>query len=261
MTVIAGDIDAKLRFNKDFEKHGIFNRLVRVDSAFHSLEPVKEELLSELSFLTAMPTSTDLYSTVTGEIVEGSTLNNEYWYRNVRESVLFTKAASKIMIQDGYNVFVEIAPHPILFGGVEELLKNSNKIGKIVQSVCRKEPELSSMIGSLGGLHCWGIKMDWVSIFSKGNMVNLPQYPFQKEPCWNESRESKDCRLGLSLSKQKHPLLGRNTNSALKKDDFTWEIKLDNQKEKYIKYHRVQGPIIYPAAGHIEIALAAAINS
>ena len=54
LTVIAGDIDAILRFNEEFEKRGIFNRLVRVDSAFHShhMEPVKDELLSELSFLT-----------------------------------------------------------------------------------------------------------------------------------------------------------------------------------------------------------------
>ena len=262
LTVIAGDIDAILRFNEEFEKRGIFNRLVRVDSAFHShhMEPVKDELLSELAFLTPQETSVNLYSTVSGDEIHGATLDNYYWYRNVREPVLFTKATNS-MIRDGYNVFVEIAPHPILFGGVEEMLKNANKSGKVVNSVRRKEPELSSLIGALGSLHGWGVKMSWDMIFPQGNMVDLPQYPFQKEYCWNESQVSQNRRLGLDECKSRHPLLGQSSNSALKQDDFSWEVKLDNRKEKYIEDHRVQGPIIFPAAGYVEIALASAMQS
>ena len=51
----------------------------------------------------------------------------------------------------------------------------------------------SSMIGALGGLQCWGVKMDWASIFPKGNMVSLLKIP---ENMLNNNKLSKSRLIG-----------------------------------------------------------------
>ena len=45
----------------------------------------------------------------------GSKLDARYWYRNVREPVLFHDTIGKL-IEAGHRVFLEIGAHPVLGG-------------------------------------------------------------------------------------------------------------------------------------------------
>ena len=45
-------------------------------------------------------------------------LTGDYWFKNVRCPVLFITNAINIMIEDRFNLFVEIGPHPLLLKGM-----------------------------------------------------------------------------------------------------------------------------------------------
>ncbi|CAM02054.1 acyltransferase domain-containing protein [Saccharopolyspora erythraea] len=46
-----------------------------------------------------------------------------YWWHNVRDSVRFRGAVDRL-VDDGYRVFVEIGPHPVLAHSLRECLES-----------------------------------------------------------------------------------------------------------------------------------------
>ncbi|NJO89768.1 MAG: acyltransferase domain-containing protein [Chloroflexia bacterium] len=68
-------------------KEEIFCKKLHVEIPFHSpyMDPIKEELITRLVSLAPNNARVSLYSTVYGKQVNGTELNNEYWWLNVRE--------------------------------------------------------------------------------------------------------------------------------------------------------------------------------
>src|SRR6185295_1217188 len=103
------------------DARGVFHRLLRVDVASHSpqMDPLREELIGLLDGIAPRDARVPLFSTVTAEPRAGETLDAAYWGRNLREPFRFASAIAR-MAQDGYGLFVELAPHPILSGAIGE---------------------------------------------------------------------------------------------------------------------------------------------
>jgi len=259
LVALSGDRDVIEQIAADLNKKDVFNRLLEVNVPFHShhMEPLKKELLSSLRSFKTKPTKVPFYSTVEGAIAKGEKLNSSYWFRNVREPVYFTQAIGK-MIEDGFDTFLEIGPHPIHSIGINDLLDEKKKNGLVLPSLRRKENEKRTFFSSLGHLHCWGCKVDWKGIYNRHHkFIKLPRYPWQKETYWIESEEGKKQRLGSFI----HPHLSSKTISAREGNNIIWDITLDKRTYPYIDDHKVQGPIVYPGAGHVDLAISAAIAS
>ena len=258
MVSFSGDTDVIEQISEELENRDIFNRLLQINVPFHChhMEPLKEELLSSLSSLKPSATHIPFYSTVTGKVIEGEQLDSGYWYRNVRETVSFVSAIEQ-MIKDGFDTFIELGPHPIHALGINELLEADQKTGIVVPSIRRKEEEKRTFLSSVGKLYSWGCEMDWKTYFRDGEFVSLPAYPWQKERHWLETEEGQKSRLGSSI----HPHLKRKTISPREKHNIIWDINLDKRTHPYIEDHKVQGPIVYPGAGHVELSISAALAS
>ncbi len=252
---LSGDAGAIAEIAQSLEKRQVFCRILQVEIPYHSrhMEPLKDELMGSLRELDLRPAAIPFYSTVTGRragLAGARELDAEYWWRNVRNPVLFAEAMERI-IEDGHNVFVELSPHPVLAGAVSEGLLMSGRKGTILPSLRRQEAEREQMLGSLGALHTLGRPVAWESLYPEGGrFVRLPSYPWQRERYWQESEVSEQSRLG----RQVHPLLGRRLASA----HPSWELDLDTQLLPYLDDHRIQGAVVYPGAAYVEMALAAA---
>ncbi|KKK60292.1 hypothetical protein LCGC14_3025820, partial [marine sediment metagenome] len=258
MVTLAGDTDVIEQISEELEKQDVFNRLLQINVPFHChhMEPLKEELLGALDSLKPSPTKIPFYSTVTGMVMDGRKLDNKYWYRNVRETVSFAPAIEEL-IKDGFNTFVELGPHPIHAMGINDLLDARQKNGVVVPSIRRQDEEKRTFLSSLGTLHTWGCKVHWQGYFGENQFVRLPTYPWQKERHWLETEEGRKTRLGSFI----HPHLERKTTSARESHNIIWDIKLDKRTYPYIDDHKVQGPIVYPGAGHVELSISAALAS
>ena len=258
MVSLSGDTDVIEQISEELEKQDVFNRMLQINVPFHChhMEPLKEELLSSLESLNPRATSIPFYSTVTGMVIEGEKLDNKYWYRNVRETVSFASAIDEL-IHDGFDTFIELGPHPIHAMGINDLLDVKQKSGLVIPSIRRQEEEKRTFLSSLGKLYTWGTEINWESLFDDPHFVRLPAYPWQKERHWLETEDGRNERLGSLV----HPHLKKKTISARESHNIIWDINLDKRTHPYIDDHKVQGPIVYPGAGHIELSISAALAS
>jgi acyl transferase domain-containing protein len=250
---ISGDASALENIAQQLETFQVFHRFLVVDVPYHSnfVEPLREEMLASLADLRPMHASLPLYSTVTGTQIDGSGVDARYWWQNSRATVLFSSALSQ-MIQDGYSVFVELSPHPVLASSITEVLAQEGQEGTVLTSLRRKEEDRAIMLGALGSLYTQGYPIAWQTLPGQaGRFVRLPSYPWQLKSYWTESIESREDRL---LSTLVHPLLGQRMSAA----HPTWELEVSPRLLPYLADHRIQESVLLPGSAYIEMALAAA---
>ena len=233
---------------------GVFCRKLKVEYAFHSsqMDPVRDELLRSLSGIKPKANHTELISTVTGKAIDGRELTGEYWWRNVRCSVLFADAMTELAVQD-CSVALELGPHPVLAYSITECFQHAGKAVRTVTSLHREQDDLRRMAESLAELYTLGADVRWSGYYTPPTRkLNIPNYPFQRIRCWSESRESRLGRLGNAV----HPLLGESQHRS----QNSWQARIDLRLQSYLADHRVRGACVYPAAALIESALAAALQ-
>ena len=256
MLTLSGDSAPLEQIARTLEARGVFNRPVRVQVAYHShhMEAIKDVMLQGLAQMQGIKAKMSLYSTVTGHRENGLHLNAEYWFQNARQPVLFTKALSA-MLEDGFDTFVEIGPHPVLVSGSEALFKKLDTDAMIAPSMTRKEPEATVWLQSLARLAARGLQPDTAVMFGSDlRYVRLPQYPWQQTRHWFESPAAAELRRG----RFEHPFLKRQMQLVTEPGLAIWEATLSVQKFPYLHDHQVDGEIVFPATGHLELAWAVA---
>ena len=246
---LSGDSEPLRMIADAIARESGYARFLTVDVPYHSyhMEPLREDLIDALRGITPRPASIPIVSTVTGAHSDASSFDPEYWWGNVSRPVLFAQAVARL-IADGFDTFVEIAPHPALARPLAENLMQANTKAIVVPSLRRDEDDLTVMLSALGNLHAQGGRVDWRKLYPEPRTpARLPSYPWQRETHWTEPEASRQFRLAGST----HPLLGRRLNTA----NATWEVVLDTSELTYLRDHQLQDSIVYPAAAYVEMAL------
>ena len=265
-TVLSGDPAALNEIVADLQRHDIFCRTVKVDVASHSpqMEPLRGELLEALAELNSREATLPLYSTVTGAPSDGMRFQADYWWRNLREPVRFSAVVDQLL-SSGHEIFVEVSPHPILLGAIQDGMRHAGRGGVTLPSMRRDTEERFVMLASLGAIYAHGYKVDWSNLYpSRGRVISLPAYPWQRERFWLESQPPERRHLARSFSAKDdggspgHPLLGQRLRMAQTSGIQTWEAEITADRLSYLYEHRVQGAAALPAAAYVEMALAAA---
>ena len=249
---VSGDADTMTLFENALAQHRLPYQRLALDYAFHSpaMDPIGADLVRALSDLEMRAAALPMYSSVTGDRVGPNAIDAAYWWRNVREPVNF-EAAIRAMIDAGINTFVEIGPRAVLTAYLTEITKPLGAAALVVPSLTRKEAggarlnELTTQLELSGGLR------DRARLFPvPGRCVDLPHYPWQRERHWHPGTSESQGRLTRRIL---HPLLGY----ALKGDALHWENHLDLATLPLYADHLVGGVAVLPAAGFVEMALAA----
>ncbi|MCB1619961.1 MAG: SDR family NAD(P)-dependent oxidoreductase [Thiothrix sp.] len=233
---------------------GSFFRILDLDYAFHShwMDPVRQALLEALQTLEpqAHERGVAFVSTVYGREVAASRLGADYWWDNIREPVAF-HAALDGLIRDGFRVFLEVGPHPILRSYVQACLRAHDVNGQVM-GLDKRGGETPDCLQRAGfELLLQGVQADWSVHFPQpGRYVALPNYPWQRERHWYPlTSEGYD----LVNRRRVHPLLGYPLHDA----EAAWENQLDTATLPWLAGHVVDGAAVFPAAAYVEMALAA----
>jgi phthiocerol/phenolphthiocerol synthesis type-I polyketide synthase C len=252
---VAGDIEAMTQLEGALAQRRIGCRRLALDYAFHSpaMDPIGADLVRSLSGLEMRAAALPMYSSVTGDRVGPNAIDATYWWRNVRERVNF-EAAIRAMIDAGVNTFVEIGPRAVLTAYLTEITKPLGAAAFVLPSLTRKDSggarlaELTTQLELAGGLR------DRARQFpAPGRYVDLPHYPWQRERHWQPSTVESQGRLTRRVL---HPLLGY----ALAGETLHWENQLDLAQLPVYADHVVGGGAVLPAAGFVEMALAAGLE-
>jgi acyl transferase domain-containing protein/NAD(P)-dependent dehydrogenase (short-subunit alcohol dehydrogenase family)/acyl carrier protein len=229
---------------------GIFNRKLSVEVAYHSrqMTPLKEEFMACMADLTACAPIVPLYSSVTGARVFGATQDAAYWWRNLRDPVAF-QCAVESMIDDDVTLFQEIGPQPALGAGIVDCLRTRGRAGSCHGSMRRGEDDLDATRNGIITSYIRGAAFDWSTIYPKGELISLLPYAWDREDLWFETAISQADRLGSN----EHPIVNHRAGEAVS----VWDGELKRGEHRFLSDHKIEGTPIFPAAGHIELALAA----
>ncbi|MEC3917836.1 type I polyketide synthase [Nocardia sp. CDC160] len=187
--VVSGASDAVDVLVARYQAAGVRARRIAVDYASHSaqVEPIRADLLAELSDLRPGRAQIPMLSTVTGEWVEGTTLDADYWYRNLREPVRLDRAV-RALADGGRRIFIEAAPHPVLASGIQETAADA----VVVESLRRDDGGWRRFLTSVGRAWAHGLEVDPETLFAGtgARRVDLPTYAFQRRRYWFDEAEN-----------------------------------------------------------------------
>lgn len=298
---LSGDKTVLEKIFDDLSKNRpkVFKSWLRIENAFHSYQMerfnIREELIQSLNDLQGDHRSNEfdprcsqaiLYSTVTGTRSDQLKFNAEYWWKNIRNPVLFLHGIQSIFNDmKQFNViplFIEISPNPVLTATIEEcyqlfqrtypssLIQSPLAIGSLErkktdeqQTILSSAFSLFSYFGSnFFDLHRFFRSRIYSTISIPTSITSLvdqlPHYVFNHQIYWYESKDSVFSRR--ALKKKHHPLLGYRLWSD-QCPTPTWKnilnIQNDSTNYSYLRDHRIHGDTLFPASAFIELIFTA----
>ena len=258
-TVLSGEPEAIGELIEHFEAAGTRARLIPVGYASHcaQIEAIEAELKTAIAEITAVDSAIPFYSTLSGEPLETSKLDAEYWYRNLREPVRFRQATERLL-GDGHSAFVEISAHPVLALALSETAEAQGKDqAAILHTLRREQGGLQRLLSSLAHAHAHGVVVDFGPLFAGtgATLAELPTYAFQRQRYWLEARRGAGDASSLGQASTEHPLLGASLSLAGEGTVLTGRIS--QATHPWLAEHAVAGTAILPGTAFVELALRA----
>ncbi|KAI1506098.1 AMP-binding enzyme [Biscogniauxia marginata] len=271
---LSGDQDAIEELKIIFEDEDKFVRLLKVDKAYHShhmlacAEPYVEYLRA-LDVHVSSPRCTWI-SSVSGDNIVNyglEKLKDQYWVDNAVSPVLFRQAVQNTCLhfdRPDFDLAIEIGPHPALRGpAVQTIQETTSRTIQYTGLLKRGSPDVLSIAEGLG--FAWthlsfdSINLQAFEQFISGKVPlklikGIPKYSWDHAvEYWHESRQTRSsmCR------RPTHELLGNLTADIDPNQELKWRHILTPTEISWLKGHRLQGQIVFPAAGYVALAIEA----
>jgi len=256
-TVIGGATDTVRELVAAWEAREVMAREVAVDVASHSpqVDPILDELYEVLSDVEPLTPEVPYYSATSFDPREEPYCDANYWVENLRHTVRFS-AAVQAALEDGYRVFGELSPHPLLTHAVDQTAKSLDMTVAALAAMRREQPLPHGLRGFLGDVYATGATVDFSVLFPGGHLVDAPL------PTWTHrslllSRDGHSSRA-LSSSVAVHPLMGQHVRLPEEPERHVWQADIGTVKLPWLADHQVHGTATLPGAAYCEMALAAA---
>lgn len=277
---LSGDFDAIDQLSDLLKSQQKFVRVLKVDKGYHShhMVPCSEHYLAALQSagiqVQAGQSARWFSSLKPGhEIDRGdmASMQDSYWVDNMLEPVQFTAAIAAAAREITPDLIVELGPHASLKNPVKLVLADS------LQSASRADIQYTSLLTrGRSGLDCFAEALGYFwavagpgscslrsyvdllanELTSTASMVRtFPTYPFDhKQSYWAESRASAAFARRPEAS---HLLLGiPSTENA--DGDWCWRNYLRLGEIPWLRGHKIESQIVFPATGYIAMAVEAA---
>ncbi|MFF4318710.1 SDR family NAD(P)-dependent oxidoreductase [Streptomyces sp. NPDC001568] len=258
--VVSGPLPGLVLMEKECAVEGIRVRRVPVRYASHSryVEALRAPLLDRLDGLSPRAATVPFLSTVTGGFVDTSTLDADYWYRNLRHTVRLDEAVGNLLGQ-GHRAFAEMSPHPVLIAGVLDTAEQAGTDAFAVGTLRRDEGGLDQFLSSLGEAHVRGVRVDWKPAFTghRPRPVELPTYAFQRRRYWIDAAPPVTGDIAATgVEPSDHPLLGAEVALA-DTDELVLTGRLRARTLPWLMDHQVSGVALLPGTAFVDLALRA----
>ncbi|WP_158853690.1 type I polyketide synthase [Saccharothrix deserti] len=253
-TVVAGDGPAVADLLRRWQERGVFCKQIAVVVAAHSpqVEPILADIATRTSWLSGAPATAPFYSTAVGPR-EQVVFDSAYWARNLRAPVRFDLAC-RALVEDGYRVFLELSPHPLLTQAVEETASAMGVPVVTAASLVRDQDGREAMCRAAAALHVAGVPVDLVAVNGGGARTVLPPTAFDRSRYWQEPEHG-------SRGTAAHMWLGeRSAVPDPEAEDGTrhvWNADLGTDRVEWLAQHTLRGTPLVPGAAHVELVLAA----
>lgn len=284
---ISGDEDQIAALEKMLILEKVYTRRLFVSVAYHSphMQAIADDYYKRIKIIQrgTMPMKTiAMISSVTGQrILQDDLLSPQYWTENLISPVNFADAVHYLLYRTSQKVrkkldlshrdyfhismLVEVGPHSVLQGPINDILVRSRKTPSISYTalLIRNKDAFHTILNAIGQIKCLGCSVDMELVNSIETKVggsrmalpDLPEYSFNhSRQHWEESRYSLRYR---THHQGRLDLLGKpvpNWNPM----EPTWRNFLRTSEMSWIEDHVINGSIIYPGAGMLAMVIEAA---
>jgi hybrid polyketide synthase/nonribosomal peptide synthetase FtdB len=130
-------------------------KFLKVNVPYHSriMDQIKDDFIKGIKIISPKETKRPLYSTVKKQILPGSHITPYYLWENIRQPVLFSETIS-LMIDHGYNTYLEIGPHPVLMLPLSQIGKSKNRELNLFYTMRRDKNEVDILLNNIFELIC-----------------------------------------------------------------------------------------------------------
>ncbi len=242
--VLAGQAPALDDF---LAESGVMAFRTSVDYAPHSadIDAVRESLLAGLAGVRPRQGTVPMVSTVNGAWVEPAALDAGYWFRNLRQTVLFHDA-TRLLFDAGHRTFVEVSPHPTLTFNMQDAAADAGFADlALIETLRRDDGGGVRLLASLGQAYVAGLSVDWRPAYegTGARSVDLPTYA---------ARAGGD-PASMGQSDPGHPLLSAavelpGTGGTV----FTGRLSVAGQP--WLADHTIHGAVLLPGVAFVEMA-------
>ena len=259
-SAVSGEREALDRLLGELVAAGIRAREIPIGCASHSvqMEELREEVLEGCAGVSPVSAEVPFMSTVTNEQIDTATLDEAYWYRNLREPVRFEQAV-RWLLAEGHRAFIEVGPHPVLAVGVQETIEDvlaDSADTAVVGSLRRKDGGLRRFATALSEAWVRGVDVDWRAVLRglEVEPASLPRYAFQRERYWLRSRGDAGDVGAIGQTGADHPLLGSMVGLAGEAGGvLTGSLSLEDHP--WLADHAAMDVVLLPGTAFLEMAL------
>ncbi|MEU1510443.1 beta-ketoacyl synthase N-terminal-like domain-containing protein, partial [Kitasatospora sp. NPDC005748] len=264
VVVVSGEPEALEELKAEFEAEGVRARMVAVDYASHSaqVDRLEAEITEVLAGIAPRRGRIPMVSAMTGETLTGEELDAAYWYGSLRATVHFDRAVRTLAGQ-GHQVFVEVTPHPVLLGAMNDTLEEvALDSAALPAAVCgtlrRDDGGAQRLLASLAEAFVNGAPVDWRTVLPAAESVELPTYAFQHEQFWPPAVAPSlgGDAVSLGLGAVGHPLLGAAVELA-GGAGLVCTGRLSLRTHPWLADHVVGGVALLPGTGFVEMVVRA----
>ena len=255
----------------------VFFRRLQVPLAYHShhmgfLGSVYQALIGAV---TPKVGCYPMYSSVTGELLDGRKLGAGYWQQNLESTVLFSDAVTSMVVGGAsVNTLLEIGPHSALASSLRDIRAEIGIPAEALiycPTLIRRKNASHAILEVAGKLFTHGCptldlekvngieeKFDEttgnVIYQSRRVLVDLPNYVWDhSQEYWLECRRSREWRFQKHL---RHDILGTRV-PGIDPSEPQWMNVLSINNTPWIQDHVVRGNVVFPATGYICMAVEA----
>ncbi|RAU98382.1 polyketide synthase [Mycobacterium colombiense] len=257
-TVIAGAAQTVHDLVAAWEQRDVMAREVPTDVAFHSpqVDPIMDELIDVLADISPMTPQVPFYSATLFDPREQPVCDARYWANNMRRMVRFATAV-QAALEDGYRVFAELSPHPLLVRALEQTARNREMPMAALAGMRREQKLPHGLRGFVADLHTAGAAVDFSVLYPSGRLVDAPLPTWTHRRLWlsgggQESPTHGGCSVAV------HPLLGPHVRLDEEPERHVWQAEVGTAAQPWLADHRLRDVPMLPGAAYCEMALAAA---
>ncbi|XP_077986958.1 putative polyketide synthase 1 [Glandiceps talaboti] len=215
---------------------------LRIQCAFHTpyMDPIKHDFLEAMNGVvktSKRQSSTPFFSTVDGKPY-GGTFDGNYWWKNIRNPVLFNDAVTNILNDTDADLFIECSASATLLSSVSKIHQRTGLKMKTMTVGLgqRGKDDRHSVLRAMGILYTAGVSVNWGKItHNTAKWAPIPTYPWQHHTHWSEPEDRMKRRLGMEDKSFK------GQNGVISINVFP-----------FLADHVVENKIVFPGAGYIE---------
>jgi polyketide synthase 5 len=257
-TVVGGATQSVRDLIAAWEQREVVAHEVAMDVASHTpqVDQILDEMADALAELTSMTPTVPFYSATLYDPRDQPAWDAGYWVDNLRHTVRFA-AAVQAALEDGYRVFAELAPRPMLIHAVEQTARSLDIPVAALAGMRREHALPHGLGGFVGDLHNAGAAVDFSVLFPGGRLLDAPLPTWTRRPLFL-TRDGQDSQARGAHTVSVHPLLGPHVRLQEEPERHVWQAEVGTAAQPWLGDYQIHNAAVLPGAVYCEMALAAA---